>query len=66
MSFTGLRHHPAVKEEARSLRVEGLSLNAIAERLRVSKGSISLWVRGIREPNVRVHIPRQKERAEVT
>jgi transposase-like protein len=41
---------PEEKEEARRLRINGLSVNAIARELGVSKGSVSLWIRGLPVP----------------
>lgn len=38
--------------EAIKLRMEGWSIKEIANTLHVSKGSVSLWVRGLRENNV--------------
>lgn len=38
------------REEARRLRAEGLTLNAIAARLGVAKSSVSVWVRDIPGP----------------
>lgn len=35
------------KNEAKILRAEGLSLNAISTRLKVSKSSVSIWVRDV-------------------
>lgn len=38
------------REEARRLRSEGKSLTFIAKNLKVSKSSVSLWVKGIPQP----------------
>jgi len=35
------------REEARNLRIKGLSINQIADALDVSKGSVSIWVRDV-------------------
>jgi hypothetical protein len=39
-----------VRAQARELRAQGLDYNAIAERLSVSKSSVSLWVRDMPRP----------------
>jgi hypothetical protein len=39
-----------LREEARALRMEGLSYNEIAARLDVAKSSVSLWVRDLPRP----------------
>ncbi|MFH1191599.1 MAG: hypothetical protein V1670_05330 [Candidatus Omnitrophota bacterium] len=38
------------KEKAQGLRLNGLSLKQIAQRLEVSKGSVSAWVRNVTVP----------------
>ena len=40
------------REEARTLRVSGKSLREISEILYVSKGSVSIWVRDIKQPEI--------------
>jgi len=42
---------PFLREEARQLRAEGISVGAISTRLSVSKSSVSLWVRDIQLTN---------------
>src|SRR5208337_5057923 len=44
---------PGKKREALELRKEGLSLNEIAQQLSVSKGTVSVWVRGVKVPEER-------------
>jgi hypothetical protein len=43
----GYRGKVAEQNEARRLRAEGLTMKEIAERLGVSKGSVSLWTRDV-------------------
>jgi len=40
-----MKPRPAEKEESRRLREQGLSVNEIAKMLKVSKSSVSVWVR---------------------
>src|SRR5205823_4093344 len=43
----GYRGKVAEQNEARRLRAKGLTMNEIAERVGVSKGSVSLWTRDV-------------------
>jgi len=42
-----MRRKDKERAEARRLRGEGMTINAIAEKLGVSKGSVSVWVRDV-------------------
>lgn len=44
------RAKDAERQQARQLRLEGLTYDEIASRLGVSKSSISLWVRDLTHP----------------
>lgn len=49
------------RQKARELRLEGLSVNKIAELLSVAKSSVSLWVRDIRLPEKQKIIKPEKK-----
>jgi transposase len=51
-------------ESARKLRINGYSINHIAQELKVSKGSVSLWVRDIQQPEKFTKEYRAKEKKE--
>lgn len=41
----GVRHGPALRYQARQLRLAGMTVPAIARHLNISKGTVSIWVR---------------------
>src|SRR5437763_727540 len=47
LRLMGYRGKVAEQNEARRLRAKGLTMNEIAERVGVSKGSVSLWTRDV-------------------
>jgi AcrR family transcriptional regulator len=53
----------AIREEARRLRQEGISVREIAQRLSVSKGSISVWVRDIELTAAQIALLKEKQRS---
>ena len=53
----------AIREEARRLRQEGVSVREIAQRLSVSKGSVSVWVRDIALTPAQITQLKEKQRS---
>jgi transcriptional regulator with XRE-family HTH domain len=53
-----------IKAQARELRAQGLAYNEIAERLDVSKSSVSLWVRDLPVPERLSYEERRKRAAD--
>ena len=51
------------KAECRELRKQGYSLNFIAQKIKVSKSSVSLWVRDIELTNEQIEIIEYKRKA---
>src|SRR5690606_2710436 len=56
------RARPDLRAQARDLRVQGWSYDAIARELRVSKSSLSLWLRDLPKPERPHPGPVPKER----
>src|SRR5207248_7002572 len=47
LGLMGYRGKVKEQDQARRLRAKGLTMNEIAEKLAVSKGSVSAWTRGV-------------------
>jgi hypothetical protein len=56
---------PEKRQKARKLRIDGWSVNKIADKLSVSKGTVSLWVRDMPRPENLIPKPKPEPKLHV-